>query len=150
VNRIAMYSIMRNPPPAGRSPECIVVLIPEANGVMIVSREDDSTTPAGLTFSTLSEIAGSGKQTPGIMGVCKSYLASPKFISADGGFRRVVWMSSVLKQAMSAEFTAVCEREGDPGFLDKVADERNAGSVDELLTWLHLHDHPALALAPIF
>ena len=82
-----------DPPPACRDPERIVVLVLEANGVMIVSREDNSMTPAGLTFSTLSEIAGSGKQTPGIMSVCKSYLASPKFITADGGFRRVVWMS---------------------------------------------------------
>ena len=50
---------------------------------------------------------------------------------------------------MSAEFTAVCEREGDLSFLDKVADERNAAKVDELLAWLRLHSHPALALTPI-
>jgi hypothetical protein len=59
------------------------------------------------------------------MGVGKFYLISPKFISADGGFKRVVWMSSVLKETMADEFKAVCEREGDPDLLDKIADERN-------------------------
>ena len=44
--------------------ECIVMLIPEANGVMVVSREDTSMTPAGMTFSTLAGIAGGGMQTP--------------------------------------------------------------------------------------
>jgi len=44
-------------------------------------------TPAGMTFSTLAGIAGGGLQTPGVMGVGKYYLISPKFISADGGFQ---------------------------------------------------------------
>ena len=48
-------------------------------------------------------MAGGGLQTPGVMGIGKYYLTSPKFISADGGFKRVVWMSSVLKQTMAAE-----------------------------------------------
>ena len=112
-----MYSIMENPMTACGCFECIVMLIPEANGVMVVSREDTSMTPAGMTFSTLAGIAGGGLQTPGVMGVGKFYLISPKFISADGGFKRVVWMSSILKQTMSYEFKAVCEREGDPDLL---------------------------------
>ena len=130
--------------------ECIVKLIPEANGVMIVSREDTSMTPAGMTFSTLAGIAGGGLQTPGVMGVGKFYLISPKFISADGGFKRVVWMSSVLKQSMNDEFKQVCEREGDPELLDRIADERSVTTVDELLAWLEAHNHPAMALEPMF
>ncbi len=130
--------------------ECIVMLIPEANGVMVVSREDTSMTPAGMTFSTLAGIAGGGLQTPGVMGVGKFYLISPKFISADGGFKRVVWMSSVLKESMADEFKAVCEREGDPDLLDKIADERNVTTVEELLAWLEAHNHPALAMEPMF
>ncbi len=66
-----MYSIMENPMTACGCFECIVMLIPEANGVMVVSREDTSMTPAGMTFSTLAGIAGGGLQTPGVMGVGK-------------------------------------------------------------------------------
>jgi acetyl-CoA synthase len=150
VEEVSMYSIMENPMTACGCFECIVMLIPEANGVMIVSREDTSMTPAGMTFSTLAGIAGGGLQTPGVMGVGKFYLISPKFISADGGFKRVVWMSSVLKQTMSDEFKAVCEREGDPDLLDRIADERNVTTVDDLLAWLEAHNHPAMALEPMF
>jgi acetyl-CoA synthase len=130
--------------------ECIVMLIPEANGVMVVSREDTSMTPAGMTFSTLAGMAGGGMQTPGVMGVGKFYLISPKFISADGGFKRVVWMSSVLKETMADELQAAAEREGDPDLINKIADEREVTSVEDLLAWLEAHNHPALIMDPIF
>ncbi len=150
VNEVSMYSIMENPMTACGCFECIVMLIPEANGVMVVSREDPSMTPAGMTFSTLAGIAGGGLQTPGVMGVGKFYLTSPKFISADGGFKRIVWMSSVLKNMMADEFKVVAEREGDPGLLDKIADERSVTTVDDLLTWLTEHEHPAMMMDPMF
>ncbi|MDX1687581.1 MAG: acetyl-CoA decarbonylase/synthase complex subunit alpha/beta [Candidatus Promineifilaceae bacterium] len=150
VEEVAMYSIMENPMTACGCFECIVMLIPEANGVMVVSREDTSMTPSGMTFSTLAGMAGGGMQTPGVMGVGKFYLISPKFISADGGFKRVVWMSSYLKESMAGELAVVAEREGDPGLIERIADERHATTVDELLAWLEAHDHPAVAMDPIF
>lgn len=150
VSEVAMYSIMENPMTACGCFECIVMLIPEANGVMVVSREDTSMTPAGMTFSTLAGIAGGGLQTPGVMGVGKYYLISRKFISAEGGFKRVVWMSSILKETMAEELKAVAEREGDPDLIEKIADERHVTTVEELLAWLEEHNHPALAMDPIF
>jgi acetyl-CoA synthase len=150
VQEVSMYSIMENPMTACGCFECIVMLIPESNGVMVVSREDTSMTPAGMTFSTLAGIAGGGLQTPGVMGVGKFYLISPKFISADGGFKRVVWMSSVLKETMAEELKAVAAREGDPDLIDRIADERHATTVDELLAWMEEHNHPALVMDPIF
>jgi acetyl-CoA synthase len=150
VSEVTMYSIMENPMTACGCFECICMLIPEANGIMVVSREDPSMTPAGMTFSTLAGIAGGGLQTPGVMGVGKFYLTSPKFISADGGFKRIVWMSSVLKEMMAEEFKVVAQREGDPDLLEKIADERNVTTVDELLTWLAEHEHPAMTMEPMF
>jgi len=150
VSEVAMYSIMENPMTACGCFECIVMLIPEANGVMIVSREDTCMTPAGMTFSTLAGIAGGGLQTPGVMGVGKFYLISPKFISAEGGFSRVVWMSKVLKETMSDELQAVAIREGDPDLISKIADDSCASTVDDLLAWMEEHNHPALALDPMF
>ncbi|MBE0409136.1 MAG: CO dehydrogenase/CO-methylating acetyl-CoA synthase complex subunit beta [Anaerolineales bacterium] len=150
IDEVAMYSIMENPMTACGCFECIVMMIPEANGVMVVSREDTSMTPAGMTFSTLAGIAGGGLQTPGVMGVGKFYLVSPKFISADGGFKRVVWMSSVLKDSMADEFKSIAEREGDSELIDRVADDRNVTTVEELLIWLEEKNHPALAMDPMF
>ncbi len=143
VQEVAMYSIMENPMTACGCFECIVMYIPEAEGVMVVSREDPSMTPAGMTFSTLAGMAGGGLQTPGVMGVGKFYLASPKFLSADGGFKRVVWMSSFLKQTMATEFAAVAEREGIPDLIERIADERKVTTVDELVAWMEEVKHPA-------
>lgn len=150
VEEVAMYSIMENPMTACGCFECIVMLVPEANGVLVVNREDSSMTPVGMTFSTLAGMAGGGIQTPGVMGVGKYYLVSPKFISADGGFKRIVWMSSVLKETMADELQAVAEREGDPDLIDKIADERIATTVEELLAFLEEHNHPALVMDPMF
>jgi acetyl-CoA synthase len=150
VEEVSMYSIMENPMTACGCFECIMMLIPEANGVMVVSREDTSMTPAGMTFSTLAGMAGGGIQTPGVMGIGKYYLISPKFISADGGFPRVVWMSSVLKETMAEELHVAAERAGDVGLLDKIADERSATTVEELLVWLEEKGHPALTMDPMF
>jgi acetyl-CoA synthase len=150
VNEVAMYSIMENPMTACGCFECIVMLIPEANGVMVVNREDVGMTPAGMTFSTLAGIAGGGLQTPGVMGVGKFYLVSPKFISADGGFKRVVWMSRILKETMAEELQVVAEREGDPELIGRIADGGGVTNVEDLLAWLEEHNHPALLMPPIF
>jgi CO dehydrogenase/acetyl-CoA synthase beta subunit len=150
VQEVAVYSIMENPMTACGCFECIAMVIPEANGIMVVSREDPSMTPAGMTFSTLAGLAGGGLQTPGIMGVGKYYMLSPKFIKADGGFMRVVWMSSFLKESMAKELREVAAREGDPDLMDKIADERVATTVEELLAFLEEKGHPALSMPPLF
>jgi acetyl-CoA synthase len=150
VTEVSMYSIMENPMTACGCFECIAMLIPEANGVMIVSREDTSMTPAGMTFSTLAGVAGGGLQTPGVMGHGKFYILSPKFISADGGFKRVVWMSSVLKQQMAEQLKAVAEREGDPDLIDKIADETVCTDVEGLVAHMTEKGHPALEMDPMF
>ncbi len=150
VPRVTMYSIMDAPMTACGCFECIAMLVPEANGIMVVSREDTSMTPAGMTFSTMAGTAGGGLQTPGMMGIGKYYLTSDKFISADGGFQRVVWMSSYLKDSMADELKQVCEKLGDPDLLDKIADERVATTVEELLPYLEEKGHPALTMDPIF
>lgn len=149
VNQVAMHSMMENPMTACGCLECVAILIPEANGIMIVSREDESMTPAGMTFEAVAELA-CGRQTPGVMGMAKSYLVSPKFIAGDGGFRRVVWISQDLKKTMSDQLRAACLREGDPELYSKIADGQTASTVPELLGWLRSHDHPAMRLEPIF
>jgi len=149
VSRVTIYSVMDAPMTSCGCFECIMVVIPEANGVMVVSREDPSMTPCGMTFSTLAGMAGGGLQTPGVMGHGKYYLTSKKFLLAEGGFKRVVWMSSILKETMREELQAVCEREGDPDLLDKIADERVATTVEELLPYLEAKGHPALTMPPI-
>jgi acetyl-CoA synthase len=150
VDRVTFYSIMEAPMTSCGCFECIMVLVPEANGFMIVSREDPSMTPCGMTFSTLAGTAGGGMQTPGMMGMGKFYLTSKKFIPADGGLSRIVWMSSNLRESMRPALQEVCERDGVPDLLDKIADETVATSVEELLPFLEEKGHPALTMDPLF
>ncbi len=149
VSEVAVYAIMENPMTACGCFECIAMLIPEANGIMIVSREDTSMTPAGMTFSTLAGVAGGGLQTPGVMGHGKFYITSPKFISADGGFKRIVWLSSILKEQMAEQLKEVAEREGDQDLIDKIADETICTDVEGLLAHLQAKGHPALEMDPM-
>jgi acetyl-CoA synthase len=150
VQDVTMYSIMEHPMTSCGCFECIMMLIPEANGFMIVSREDPSMTPAGMTFSTLAGMAGGGLQTPGVMGHGKFFIVSKKFIRADGGLKRIVWMSSFLKETMAEELREAAEREGDPDLIDKIADERVTTTVDDLLPFLEDVGHPALMMDPLF
>ena len=150
VERVTFYSIMEAPMTSCGCFECIMVLVPEANGFMIVSREDPGMTPCGMTFSTLAGTAGGGLQTPGMMGFGKFYLTSDKFIPADGGIARIVWMSSFLKQTMGDSLRTVCEHAGVPDLLDRIADETICTDVEGLLPFLEEKQHPALTMDPLF
>lgn len=85
VERISMYSILQDPQTSCGCFECIVAIVPEANGVMIVNREYLGETPIGMTFSTLAGQIGGGVQMPGFLGGGKLDITSKKFISAEGG-----------------------------------------------------------------
>ncbi len=144
IDKVSMYSIMENPMTACGCFEAILMYIPEVEGVIVVSREDTGMTPMGMKFSTLAGIAGGGVQTPGVMGVGKYYMLSPKFISADGGFKRVVWMSKNIKDSMVEELKGVAEREGIPDLIDKIADSESVTTVEELQEWVKSKNHPVL------
>jgi acetyl-CoA synthase len=149
VDTVTMYSIMEFPMTSCGCFECIMMILPLCNGFMIVSREDPSMTPAGMTFSTLAGMAGGGLQTPGVLGIGKYFIISKKFIRADGGLNRIVWMSSFLKESMAEELKEAAIRAGDPDLIDKIADERVATSEEEVLAFLEEVGHPALAMEPL-
>ncbi len=146
IERMTLYSIMDAPMTSCGCFECIMMLIPEANGFMIVSRDDPNMTPAGMTFSTLAGMAGGGQQSPGMMGHGKFYLLSKKFIPKEGGLKSVVWMSANLKEEMREQLQERCEEIGEPGLLDKIADGESAATVEELLAFLEDIGHPALTM----
>lgn len=129
--------------------ECIVAVLPEANGVMVVNREFNGMTPIGMTFSTMAGEVGGGVQTPGFLGVGKLYLTSEKFISAEGGIRRLVWMPSELKEEIKDRLQKRLEEIGMPELFDKIATEKEATTSEELLEFLQRVGHPALEMEPI-
>ncbi|MCL4425645.1 MAG: CO dehydrogenase/CO-methylating acetyl-CoA synthase complex subunit beta, partial [Firmicutes bacterium] len=107
-------------------------------------------TPIGMTFSTLAGMVGGGLQTPGFMGIGKSYVASRKFIAADGGIGRVVWMPKDMKDQLRDDISARAREQGlGEDFVDKIADETIGTAIDEILPFLEEKGHPALTMPPI-
>ncbi|MFH2084190.1 MAG: CO dehydrogenase/CO-methylating acetyl-CoA synthase complex subunit beta, partial [Candidatus Omnitrophota bacterium] len=143
------YSIMSFPETSCGCFEMILAIVPEANGFMVVNREFAGMTPAGMTFTTLAGTVGGGQQTPGFMGVGRLYLLSKKFLRADGGIKRIVWMPKELKEFLGDKFKKLCEEEGVPGLLDKIADESAATDAEKLVEYLQQSQHPALEMDPL-
>lgn len=149
IEAVSMYSLMEGPQSSCGCFECIVAIIPEANGVMVVHRDYSGLTPSGMSFTTLAGSVGGGVQTPGFLGVGKLYILSKKFISAEGGLKRVVWMPKELKELLGDKLKKRVEELGMPELLDKIADESVATSSEELLVFLNKVAHPALTMGPI-
>jgi len=149
ISQMSTYSIMDNPMTSCGCFECIVAIVPEANGVMVVNREYTGETPAGMKFTTLASSVGGGNQTPGFLGVGRLYITSKKFISAEGGLKRIVWMPKELKEALRDKLKNRCEEIGDPDFLEKVADETVATDAVSLVQYLEKVNHPALTMPPL-
>ncbi len=146
VERMTLYSLMDAPMTTCGCCECNMVLIPEANGIMIVSREDFGETPCGMKFTTLMGQIGGGQQSPGMMGHGKRFVLSEKFISAEGGLRRVVWMSKPLKEELKDDLQQRCEAIGEPDLMDKIADGDICTTVEDLVPFLEEKGHPALSM----
>jgi len=149
VDQVSLYSMMMAPMTSCGCFECIMGVTPEANGVVVVNREYAGMTPLGMSFSTLAGLVGGGIQTPGFLGVGRLYLTSRKFIPADGGLQRLVWMPQELKDALRDRLTARSGEIGDVAFVDKIADESVATTTDELVAFLERVGHPALTMPSI-
>lgn len=146
LQKFSAYTMMDEPMTSCGCFECIVGVSPDLQGVVVVNREFSGMTPLGMTFSTLAGSIGGGVQTPGFIGVGRKYLVSRKFISADGGFLRIVWMPKDLKEAMKEDLRKRAEELGVPDFVSKIADETVARTPDELSSWMVEVDHPALRM----
>ncbi|MCK5247741.1 CO dehydrogenase/CO-methylating acetyl-CoA synthase complex subunit beta, partial [Candidatus Bipolaricaulota bacterium] len=144
------YSMMEDPMTSCGCFECITAILPETNGVMIVNREYEGMTPVGMTFSTMAGQIGGGIQTPGFIGMGKLYISSKKYISAEGGLERVVWMPAVLKEEIRERLVERLEELGKADLLDKIATEDDATTSEELLTFLEKVGHSVLVMEPMF
>jgi len=152
IERMSAYSMIQDPMTSCGCFECISAVLPSTNGIMITPREFTEMTPCGMKFSTAAGTVGGGRQTPGFFGHSRQYIVSPKFISADGGFGRIVWMPKMLKDSLHDALVKRAEELGLGGeaYLEKIADETVANTEEEVAAYLAKVKHPALAMAPMF
>jgi acetyl-CoA decarbonylase/synthase complex subunit beta len=136
-NRVYLYSAFEHPHTSCGCFEAIVYYIPETDAFGVVHREYKGETVIGETFSHMAGETSGGKQIEGRLGTGLQQLRSPKFIQADGGLARIVWMPKELKERFKDALEA-------KGLYDKVASEEDVKNVDELLAFLEKVGHPWL------
>jgi acetyl-CoA synthase len=83
------------------------------------------------------------------MGVGKHYLLSRKFLGAEGGLARVVWMTREMKEFLGAALTERAAEIGIPDLVDRIADETTATTPEQLVAHLEKVGHPALGMPPL-
>ena len=150
VENVTLYSILEDPMTSCGCFECICGIEPVSNGVIVVNREYKGMTPAGMTFGELASCTGGGVQTPGYMGHGRHFIASKKFVSAEGGIGRIVWMPKELKDDVAERLNATAkELLGIDNFTDMIADETVTCDCEELYGWLTEKGHPVLGMEPL-
>ena len=150
LEHVTLYSIMEDPMTSCGCFECICGIEPFSNGVIIANREYAGMTPLGMTFPDLASMTGGGVQTPGFMGHGKHFISSKKFMKAEGGIERIVWMPKDLKDQVAERLNETAkELYGIDNFCDMVGDETIATDPETLLAFLTEKGHPALGMDPM-
>ncbi|OUP19789.1 CO dehydrogenase/CO-methylating acetyl-CoA synthase complex subunit beta [Lachnoclostridium sp. An196] len=150
LEHVTLYSIMEDPMTSCGCFECICGIEPFSNGVAITNREYTGMTPLGMTFGELASMTGGGVQTPGFMGHGKHFISSKKFMKAEGGVERIVWMPKDLKDQVAERLNKTAKELYDiDNFTDMIGDETIATDPETLLEFLTEKGHPALGLEPM-
>ena len=87
VDRCSLYSVMEYPMTCCGCFECIALMLPEVNGIMVVNREFKGLTPSGMSFSTLAGTIGGGAQTPRVCGNFEGIYPLRAVLTRRGGNR---------------------------------------------------------------
>jgi len=137
-DRVYLYSAFEHPHTSCGCFEAIVFYIPEADGFGVVHRDYKGHTVVGETFSHMAGDTSGGKQVEGRLGTGLEQLRSPKFIQADGGRKRIVWLPKEIKERYREAFE-------EDGVYDKIPTEEDVSNTDELLEFLEKVGHPWIA-----
>jgi acetyl-CoA decarbonylase/synthase complex subunit beta len=128
IQRVWLYTAFGYPHTSCGCFEGCAFYIPEVDGFGLVDRNFRGETVNGLNFTTISDATAGGRQVDGFHGVSIEYMRSKKFLQADGGWSRVVWLPKSVKERVK-DFIP-------PELVDKVATEENVKNLDELRTFL--------------
>ena len=136
IERVQLYTAFGYPHTSCGCFEGCAFYIPEMDGYGVVHRNFKGETVNGLNFVTISDLTAGGRQVDGFHGLSIEYMRSPKFMQADGGWDRVVWMPHEVKERI-LEFIP-------PEIVDKIPTENDVSSLEELKGWLTEKGHPVV------
>jgi len=136
VSRVYLYTAFDYPHTSCGCFEGTAFYIPEVDGFGAVHRGFGENTVNGLPFSTMADSTAGGRQVDGFHGISIEYMRSPKFLQADGGWNRIVWMPSGIKERVKKFIPKE--------LFDKIATEKDVKTIDELKEFLKTHEHPVV------
>jgi acetyl-CoA decarbonylase/synthase complex subunit beta len=133
-DRVYLHSAFEHPHTSCGCFQAIWFYIPEVDAFGLVHRDFAGNTVVGVPFSTMAADTSGGRQVEGFLGMALEYLRSPKFLIADGGIKRCVWMPKEIKERYKEAIPA--------DLYDKIATEDDAKNTDELVAFLDKVGHP--------
>ena len=136
ITKVELYTAFGHPHTSCGCFEGVAFYIPEADGFGIVHRGHKDVTVNGLAFSTLADSTAGGRQIDGFHGISIEYMRSPKFLQADGGWNRVVWIPKDVKERVKNFIPAE--------LVNKIATEENVKTMDNLKVFLKEENHPVV------
>ncbi len=136
INRVFLYSAFGYPHTSCGCFEGIAFYIPEVDGFGVVLRGFRDVTVNGLPFSTMADSTAGGRQVDGFHGISIEYMRSPRFLHADGGYDRVVWMPAETKERLKDFIPAAV--------YPAIATEKDAKTIPELKSFIEIHNHPVV------
>jgi acetyl-CoA decarbonylase/synthase complex subunit beta len=136
IERVQLYTAFDYPHTSCGCFEGCAFYIPEVDGFGVVHRNFKGETVNGLNFVTISDLTAGGRQVDGFHGLSIEYMRSPKFLQADGGWDRVVWMPEEIRERIKEYMP--------PEIIPKIATEKDVSDMDELKNWLKDKNHPVM------
>jgi acetyl-CoA decarbonylase/synthase complex subunit beta len=137
VEQVWLYTAFDHPHTSCGCFEAVAFYIPEVDGFGVVNRSFKGVTVNGLPFSTLADSTAGGRQIDGFHGMSIEYMRSKKFLAADDGWNRVVWLPKEVKERVK-DFIPT-------DVVDKIATEENVQNIDGLKAFLKEKNHPVVA-----
>lgn len=128
VDRVFMHSAFQHPHTACSCFQNIVFYIPEVDGLGLMDGKFKGEAPGEWTWTRLGNNVAGYQNTEGFSTFGTLYMKNPKFFQADGGFKRVVWMTNTLKSIAGDSIPA--DRK------DQIATENEATTLKELEAFL--------------
>ncbi len=136
IKRVWLYTAFGYPHTSCGCFEAAAFYIPEVDGFGIVHRGFRGETVNGLKFTTIADSTAGGRQVDGFHGISIEYMRSPKFLQADGGWERVVWVPSEVLERVK-DFVP-------PHLIGKIATEKDVTNIEELKEFLKERNHPVV------
>ena len=136
VERVYLHSVFEYPHTSCGCFEAVAFYIPELDGIGIVDRDFRGETPLGIPFSAMAGQCSGGKQVEGFTGLSLEYMRSPKFLQADGGYERIVWLPKEIKDSLE---------EYIPEDINAmIPTEEDVSGLKEIRSFLEEKGHPIL------